>query len=520
MAGEREIRFVWLLVFFTEAEESELNLRLHQDGFDEKGEVRGRNGILAGKIVVSHRTIIVGSRANISSVRYSTAVLLFQAFALAASAQHASPDVFSVPPADAPQLAARGNYAVGVRTVDLVHPDQIDILHFDKATGKAPRYDRPLKVEVWYPAVIPAGTQERTVYEMPVPGGHGFAGSPIFKIPDEALRNAPPVSGKKFPLVIVSHGYPGSRYFLSYLTANLASKGYVVAAIDHTDSTFDNMKGFQSTLLNRSNDQLFTISSIDQLSRQSGNFLNGLVDTRNVAIVGYSMGGYGAVTSAGAGYSESSPLMQFVPGGYLKDWAEDSPKFRAIDRSRLRAVVAIAPWGEQPPYRAWDARGLAAIRVPTLFIAGDHDDVADYAKGIRPIFEGAVNSQRCLLVYEGARHNTGGNPAPPDLSLPFPVMQAFDEPVWRKDRITAINQHFITAFLDMYLKGEQEKASYLHVEPARSDDGKWPAAPTEMDAGSFSTGKDAAGDLFWKGFQRRWALGLEMHCDAAGQAAQ
>jgi predicted dienelactone hydrolase len=400
-----------------------------------------------------------------------------------------------------------------------VHRGQVDILHFDQATGKAPLYDRPLKVEVWYPATIPAGQQERTTYEMPVPGGHGFAGSPVFQIPDEVLRNAPPVTGQRFPLVVVSHGYPGSRYFMTYLTANLASKGYVVAAIDHTDSIFDAMRPFPSTLLNRSNDQLFTIAEIDRLAGQADGFLHGLVDAQNVAIVGYSMGGYGALTSAGAGYSETSQLMKFVPGGYLKDWAEDSPKFQAIDRSHIKAVVAIAPWGEQPPYSAWDAKGLAGIRIPTLFIGGDHDDVADFVKGIRPAFQEAVNSDRCLLVYEKARHNTGGNPAPAGAVLPYRIMESFDEPVWRKDRITAINQHFITAFLDLHLKGEADKAAFLHVTPVESEEGKWPADRNERDAGTFSTGKDAAGDLFWKGFQRRWAVGLEMHCYAAGQQA-
>ena len=452
-------------------------------------------------------------------VRLSSTCFLLAACLAFLVAPRAFSQFYSVPPSDAPQLAARGNYAVGVRTLDLVHRGQVDILHFDKKTGKAPLYDRPLKVEVWYPATIPAGQQERTVYQMPVPGGHGFAGSPVFQIPDEALRDAPPVTGKTFPLVVVSHGYPGSRYFMSYLTANLASKGYVVAAIDHTDSVFDGVRPFQSTLLNRSSDQLFTIAELDRLASQAEGFLHGLVDTQKVAIVGYSMGGYGAVTSAGAGYSETSALMKFVPGGYLKDWAADSPKFQAIDRSRIKAVVAIAPWGEQPPYSAWDAKGLAGIRIPTLFIGGDHDDVADFAHGIRPAFQEAVNSDRCLLVYEQARHNTGGNPAPEGLALPYPIMESFDEPVWRKDRITAINQHFITAFLDWRLKGEEDKATFLHVEPTDSDAGKWPANPKEKDPGAFSTGKDAAGDLFWKGFQRRWALGLEMHCYAAGQQA-
>jgi predicted dienelactone hydrolase len=404
--------------------------------------------------------------------------------------------------------------------MDLVHRGQVDILHVNKQTGKAPLYDRPLKVEVWYPAVIPPGQQERTTYEMPVPGGHGLAGATVFSIPGKALRDARAIRGKQFPLVIVSHGHPGSRYFLSYLTANLASKGYVVAAIDHTDSVFDNMKGFESTLLNRANDQLFTIQALDQLARRPDHFLYGVADMSNVAIAGYSMGGYGAIASAGAGYSESSPLMKFVPGGYLKDWAADSAKFHAVDRSRIKAVVAIAPWGEQPPYGAWDAAGLAAIRIPTFFIAGDHDDVADYANGIRPAFERAVNSQRCLLVYENARHNTGGDPTPPGVQLPYSMLQAFDEPVWRKDRITSINQHFITAFLDQNLKGQQEKAAYLHVEPKLSNEGKWPAPATQKDSGAFSTGRDAEGDLFWKGFQRRWAVGLEMHCYSAGETAR
>jgi predicted dienelactone hydrolase len=349
---------------------------------------------------------------------------------------------------------------------------------------------------------------------MPVPGAKTLNGSPTIDIVDEALRDAPAVAGSMFPLVIVSHGYPGSRYFLSYLTANLASKGYVVAAIDHTDSVFDAQRGFESTLLNRSSDQLFTIDAIAELAGKPDHFLHGILDSSRVAVVGYSMGGYGALTTAGAGYSEKSMMMNFVPGGYLKALAADSEEFRTRDLSRLKAIVAIAPWGDQPPYSAWDAEGLAGIKIPSLFIAGDHDDVADYANGIRPAFERAIHSERCLLVYENARHNTGGNP-PPDVELPYPLTQAFDEPSWRKERITSINQHFITAFLDLYLKGDASKAGYIHVQPEKSDDGKWEVPPRQSDEGVFSTGKDDKGNLFWKGFQRREALGLEMSCRSA-----
>ena len=436
--------------------------------------------------------------------------------------QQPSPLYFSVPPADAPELAHRGSYSVGVRTIEITHPNQIDILHFDSQTGKAPLYNRVLKVEVWYPATIPAGREESTTYISAMPGrpdGQTSGMGKTFEIKGKALRDAPPLNGSRFPLVVVSHGYPGSRTFLTYLTENLASKGYVAAAVDHTDSVFGEVRGFQSTLLNRSNDQLFTIEALGKLSADPAHFLHGLLDATNTAIVGYSMGGYGALTSAGAGYSKESALMKFVPGNYLNDWAEDSPKFQSVDRQAVKAIVAVAPWGEQPPYLAWDAAGLAAIHIPSLFIAGDHDDVADYANGIKRAFEGAVNSPRYMLVYENARHNTGGNPPPPGVALDYGMMQAFDEPVWRKDRITTINQHFITAFLDLYLKGDQSRRKYLQAPVPQSNNGQWNVPSGARDDGAFSTGHDANGSPFWVGFQRRWALGLELYSYPAGGGA-
>ena len=429
-------------------------------------------------------------------------------FACAAGAQ----EYYSVPGVDAPELARRGRYAVGVRTLELVNPGQADILHFDKATGKAPLYDRPLTLEIWYPAIIPPGKEERTTYESAMPGNpdHLPPGmAKTFRIVGKALRDAPPLKGERFPLVVVSHGYPGSRTFLSYLTENLASKGYVVAAIDHTDSVDGAVRGFASTLLNRASDLLFTVQALEQESQKPDDFLHGLLDASRVAIAGYSMGGYGALASAGAGYSKKSPAMTFVPGGYLEDWTAGNPKFAARRPENLKAIVAIAPWGAQPPYRLWDDESLAAIRIPSLFIAGDQDDVSEYEEGTKRVFEHAIHSERCLLVYENARHNVGGNPPPPEVMGDFITREHFDEPVWRKDRITAINQHFITAFLDLYLKGDESRRAYLHPVVERSNDGQWPLKQGESAGRAFNDGK-----TYWKGFQRRWAVGLEMHCRA------
>jgi predicted dienelactone hydrolase len=398
----------------------------------------------------------------------------------------AAQEFYSIPAVDSPELAARGRWAVGVRTVDIVHPEQVDILHFDKATGKAPIYDRPLKLEVWYPAVLPPGSQERVVYEsnMPVKA----EGVPrTFQFAGKALRDAAPVAGERYPLVVVSHGYPGSRTFLTYLTENLASKGYVVAAIDHTDSVFGEVKDFYSTLLNRAGDQMFTIEALEKRSRDATSFLSGVVDASRVAIIGYSMGGYGALASAGAGYSKQGEAARQMPGGYLETWTAGNPVFEGRRRDNVKAVVAIAPWGNQPPHNNWEANGLAGIRMPALFIVGDRDDTSGYEQGVKKAFEGAVNSPRYMLVYENARHNVGGNPPPPEALGNFVARAFFDEPVWRKDRIAAINQHFVTAFLDLYLKGDESRRPYLGVQ-GKSNDAAQP----------------------WPGFQRRWSVGLEM----------
>ncbi len=422
-------------------------------------------------------------------------MLLVCACCLAQPATETSSRPFSVPPVDAPELASRGPWAVGVRTVQLVHPNQPDILRFDKATGKAPVYDRPLTIEIWYPATIPPGKEERVVYESAMPGA-ALPGVPsTFRFTGQALRDAPPVNGTAFPLVIVSHGYPGSRTFMTWLTENLASKGYVVAAIDHTDSVFGQQRGFLSTLLNRAADQTFTIDALAERARDAGDFLHNLVDASRVAVVGYSMGGYGALATAGAGYSRRGSAAQAIQGGYFEDWLADNKEFQSRRREQIKAVVAIAPWGNQPPQSNWDAEGLAGIRIPSLFIAGDQDDVSGFEQGTRKAFNEAVNSERYLLVFENARHNVGGNPPPAEALGNFTSRAFFDEPVWRKDRICAINQHFITAFLDLYLKGEASRREYLTL-------------PVKSPAGQV-----------WKGFQPRWAIGLEWYRYAAGQPA-
>lgn len=393
---------------------------------------------------------------------------------------------------DAPELAARGEFGVGVQTIDLLHKDQLDILN--RKNGETPTYDRPLKIEVWYPASIPEEAAEIEVYQE-VMGNRGDTLRPLipFEFKGRALRDAEPKAmSTPYPLLILSHGYTGSRLLFTYLAENLASKGYVVASIDHTESTFRDADKFTSTLLNRSLDQLFVLNEMDRLSKaNSGSFLGGLVDASNTGLLGYSMGGYGALNTTGAGYSPRAVgWFKTISGGSdaLSIRATGSDAYLQSQDDRIKAVVAFAPWGMT--VGVWDSLGLMGLTRPTLFVAGSEDDISGYEKGIKAIYDGAANADRYLLTYLNARHNVAPN-APPEEALQdglhIDEYLRYADSVWDQRRINNINQHFVTAFMGLHLK-DLDYEKYLDLPMTANTD-------------------------TWEGFKPRTAVGLELRHD-------
>ena len=51
----------------------------------------------------------------------------------------------------------------------------------------------------------------------------------------EAKQNAKPIDGEPLPIITYSHGLGGSSLMYSYQVHSLASQGYVVVSVDHTD---------------------------------------------------------------------------------------------------------------------------------------------------------------------------------------------------------------------------------------------------------------------------------------------
>jgi predicted dienelactone hydrolase len=428
--------------------------------------------------------------------KFSSLTLLCLVFTMSttASAQDNRIDMIR---SDAPSLAAYSNLDIGVKTFVFKHEKQVDVLNIQEGQP-APLYDRPLTTEVWYPATIDPNAKGLGEYSV-----FFRDGKTQITLHGRAMRDAKPNPAKgPYPLIIMAHGYPGNRFLMSPIAENLASKGYVVASIDFTDSTYSDQANFASTLRNRPLDISFVIDRMVAQNTDTNSPLKGLMDTQRIGLIGYSMGGYGVINKIGGGFSDNALKFPKLPKDILNPLLNSNPEFAKLRDPRIKAAVTFAPWGWNQGF--WDAKGLQNISTPWLMIGGSIDDVAGYAPGMRNIFEASVNADRYLLTFENANHNAGAPmPAPKEAwkAVPWlPNIPAahYIDPVWDNVRMNNVSEHFITAFLGKYIRNDSEQASYLDlVEYAK--DGKWSANADSSFKGDHT---------YWKGFPARTAVGL------------
>ena len=419
---------------------------------------------------------------SLSSVLWCSAGLLLN------SASFAAQNVYKDFPADVmPELSESGKLQVGVKTIDVAYPEAA-------MTMSGEMVKRKLTLEVWYPA---SESTELAIYSDETRSGKSF------EIQADAYRDAPIMAtDENYPIVVISHGYTGYRTLMHYLGEHLASHGYVVAAIDHTDSTNKDVNfaespysGFPSTLLNRSRDQVFTLNAIAQHS-----FFADEVDETRAGVIGYSMGGYGAMSTVGGCYAfndttaatftgiQDPETVQLVKAA-LNTCAGGKPSSDDT-LPAWKAALALAPWGGQQ--QLFDTKSLSNINVPVLFVAGDNDDISGY-DGIRWLFDHTAHKDTKLLTIKNARHNVAPHPAPKEAYGSEFDLGSYIEPAWEEQKLNAINEHFALALMNCHVKGMPDYCAFLEVTGSsdqKPEGGETPAP--------------------WKGFDNRWALGLHM----------
>ena len=130
-----------------------------------------------------------------------------------------------------------GAFAVGTVSYELVDEARLE------AYSTAPDDKRRFMAQVWYPVDDPAGAESSPYLdrvEIAAPALAKSFGFPDFLFnhldlaKNYAFLEAPPSTAGPFPILVFSHGLTGFRGQNSYQMEELASHGYVVAAIDHT----------------------------------------------------------------------------------------------------------------------------------------------------------------------------------------------------------------------------------------------------------------------------------------------
>ncbi len=232
---------------------------------------------------------------------------------------------------------------------------------------------RSFPVEIWYPAAPPHAGQDldpQTQDCFSVPGRDRSRRQ-------MAVRDAIAKPGS-YPLVIFSHPSGYHRRAASFLCTHLASHGYVVAALDHSELVAPELarrEGETSEqraaradawIASRVPDARFLLDYL--LERVSGQW--GIhLDPSRIGILGHSFGGWTALATT------------------------------AVDQ-RIRAVVALAPAGSSRP-----KPGILPVRltfewgrdVPTLYLVGESDTMTPLA-GMYELFERTKVTKRMLIL--------------------------------------------------------------------------------------------------------------------------
>ena len=237
---------------------------------------------------------------------------------------------------------------------------------------------------IWYPAEAGAALGE-------------FAGNAVWR-PVQAAKDAAPIAGR-YPVVLMSHGLGGHYRSLAWLASELAKAGAVVVAVNHPNSTvfdFDMQAGLEHWT--RPQDLEVALQAV-----LADPDLGPTLDTNRISAVGFSYGGWTALSMAGvrgnlAGYAQHC---QSNPSGHCQDITKRGGNLAALASAqwdgdyrdaRITKVVAIDP-GLTYGLTATDTKNLTADTLLIQLGQGvdrlDSTDLSDKGSGFAALVPAA-----------------------------------------------------------------------------------------------------------------------------------
>jgi dienelactone hydrolase len=282
-----------------------------------------------------------------------------------------------------------GTSRVGTRVVHFVDANRPDPYLANSA-------QRELLVRFWYPATVgktctPAEYTSAGVWNYLAQ----IAKVAPFKVKTNSCQDAPVAAGSH-PVVVFTHGYTGTFTDYTFLFEDLASRGYVVASVNHTyeatAAQFPDGRVVKSLVGTHFGPSLqldtkttsFAVaariadlkSALDELQRmnagRSGAFA-GKLDLSRVALAGHSLGGMTALLGM-----EMEPRFK---AALSIDGITPGALFGTTSKPTLMLFAGRDPW-DQDTCRAWTK--LQGPRLALSFEGSEHltpSDAVWLAKG-------------------------------------------------------------------------------------------------------------------------------------------
>jgi predicted dienelactone hydrolase len=192
-----------------------------------------------------------------------------------------------------------------------------------------------------------------------------------------ATLGAPIVSGKTFPIVLLSHGSGGTPMAHRELAASLARSGLVVVAPIHVGDAAGHprLKPQAKVLITRPRQAKEAIAAVIADRRFSGS-----IDANRMGMIGYSAGGYTGLILAGA-----KADFQLASDYCAADGRKDIGSCGPSDRPAPEARELVAGWQApaEPRIKAlvlmdplaimFDEKGLTGVGLPTQLFQPNDD---------------------------------------------------------------------------------------------------------------------------------------------------
>jgi len=293
--------------------------------------------------------------------------------------------------------------------------------------------DRPLSVGIWYPSQTPGQQSDSSA------------------VPRSAVGNG--ATGKRLPLILISHGNGGLFSSHADTARALADAGFVVAAVTHTgDNADDESAAASRWMVERPRHIRLLLDYL--LAKWSGYTL---IDAARVGLFGFSAGGYTALVAIGGvpdarravAHCGEDPDELLCRLGATRDFNDPAVAAQLATGwkrdSRIRAAVIAAPgFGF-----AFDPDSLARIRIPVQLWAAANDRNVPYASNTA-IIRAFLGNPPEYHDVPGAGHYSFLQPCPAQLAaLPIGAKICTDAPGF--DR-AAFHQEFNSSVVAFFLE--------------------------------------------------------------------